>query len=103
MNEDLLSFLLDPVSDACCSKAWGSCEQSTLHLLSFVYSPFRKYYRVEGQKAQPMVYMNFETPLARGAVRLGVFRIIEQEADDLPDLLFQGTNEIGRTFPAGEP
>lgn len=48
------------------------------------------------------MYMDFETPLARGAVRLGVFRIPLNDPASLADEVFKATKDIVQSLPNGE-
>ena len=61
----------------------------------------RKYFSVDGDKVSPLEYANFETPLARGAVRLGVFRLLEEDAGGLASKVQGATRDITSKFPAG--
>ncbi len=49
-----------------------------------------------------MEYDKFETPLARGAVRLGVFRLLEEDAGGLAREVQSASKEIASEFPEGE-
>lgn len=71
---------------------------------SFVVEPLkycRKYYKIEGTSVEPLKYLNFPTPLARGAVRLGVFRLLESETDGLAETVYSTTKEISQVFHKG--
>jgi hypothetical protein len=62
----------------------------------------RKYFSVEGNKVTPLEYCQFETPLARGAVRLGVFRLLKEGADGLASAVQGASMDIASRFPEGE-
>ena len=57
---------------------------------------------MEGERAEPLDYLDFQTPLARGAVRLGVFRFLDEESDGLATSMFEATTEIVKVFPKGK-
>jgi len=60
-----------------------------------------KYFSVEGNKVEPLEYAKFETPLARGAVRLGVFRLRKEDADGLAGEVRNASKAIASKFPVG--
>ena len=62
----------------------------------------RKYFSVDGDKVSPLEYAKFMTPLARGAVRLGVFRLLDEDAGGLAGKVQDATKEIASKFPAGD-
>lgn len=74
--------------------------EQTHRELNALLVPCRKFYSISNGQAEPLAYATFETPLARGAVRLGVFRVTDA-ADKLATEAHNAAQSILQTLPPG--
>lgn len=61
----------------------------------------RKYYRIADGAGTPLAYADFQTPLARGAVRLGVFRLTDAISENLVASANKATLDVLAALPEG--
>lgn len=60
-----------------------------------------KWFNISNGSATPKDYLSFDTPMATGAVRLGVFRLTDAESDRLASAVHEATQHIVQLLPEG--